>query len=610
MFAKTKITGVSGSTIVTGSPNSFGSGMTPHKARQQTQVRADTTGMGQASSGAASMSMNTLFQSQYQYMLTGILPADPINNDSSNLALFYRDCYLLDSTAGSAVDIQSVFPFSDWELRGLEDQDLIPYHETLEQLSIRQMMPEISTAYLVDGFFCGSLIYDQVQKLFRDTLVHDALQCQVIPSPFYNVDPAITVNVANSVSQFLGSQSVYAKKYLNSLPKSFLKVLNEGSFTLDPVTTLFIARKGLTDRAFTSYLHRVLPMYLIEKTMFRGTLVEATKRQRATSHVTAGDDTWTPTGEELQAYIQAFQAAEMDPLGGWVATRNAVQVQDIRTAGDMWKWTDMADVLVSYKMRALGISEALLSGDASYAAAESAYSTFLETMGGYRSHLTSAVFYRRIFPLVAVTRGLFKDARKAKRTEDPMDFLYNANNTANLKIPQLYWHKSLEAKEEDNLFDMLEKASDHGVPVPLKMWMAAANIDRDTLIRDLKEDKEFTATLNKYKGETEDQDAGAAEGSDEDFDNEVNSHLERLTSTSIRAGYRSRVPLAARNFNAHDIVAFTKTGQRKHVLNQESKKRDYNGQIAKIAARMQKDPQYRAKIRQQNIERLGRATLA
>lgn len=352
MFIKNQITGITGRSINTRqSESSITGGLL--RGKEQAKLKA---------SGSNSTIINQ--QSHYNYMMTGILPADPRNVDTSMLGWFYRDCYLLDSTSGSAVDIMSVFPFSDWELRGLEERELSPFHDTCERLNLRQMMPEISTSYLTDGFFAGSLIYDPKTKGFIDTLIHDALQCTVNHSPFYNVDPSVTVNVGAAVTQFMASQSPYARKYVNSLPKPFLETLNSGSFVLDPVTTVFIARRGLSDRAYTSYLHRVLPMYLIEKTMFRGTLVEATKRQRAMSHITAGDETWTPTTEELLAYAQLFQDAEADPLGGWVSTRNAVQVSDIRAAGDFFKWTDMADVLVAYKMRALGISEAFLSGDA------------------------------------------------------------------------------------------------------------------------------------------------------------------------------------------------------------------------------------------------------
>lgn len=584
MFAKNKISGIHQGTIMT-QPSMQGT-VAPHLQRQEIK----------ASVPAGGTSVNIAAQSMYQYYLTGILPADPMNNEMSNLSLFYRDCYLMDSTAGSAVDIQSVFPFSDWELRGLTDKELQPFVDGLQALNIRQMMPEISVAYLVDGFFAGSLIYDERSKGFMDTLIHDALQCQLTPSPFYNMDPTIKVNVSASVQPFLNSQSEYARRYINSMPKSILDVMNEGSFTLDPVTTIFIGRKTLTDRAYTSYLHRVLPMYLIEKAMFRGTLMEAGKRQRAMTHITAGTDTWIPTGEELLAYVQEFQRAELDPLGGWIATRDGVSVNDLRQGGDFWKWTDMADTLVSYKMRALGISEAFLSGDASYAAAESAYSTFLESMNAYRSHLTSMVFYRRIFPLIAAVNGLYKDPALARKTTNPVDFLFNRNNINNLKIPSLTWHKSLDAKSEESVFDMLEKASEKGVPIPLKMWMAAANIDKENLVRDLTEDKTFTDALNKLKGDTEN-------ANPDDPDDEFNMTASRITSASMKSGFSTVTGLANRQFNSHEKVEYGRTGKVKAVINNpRGKQRDDMAMIAKIAVRMEKDPNYRKEVAKRRLK--------
>ena len=597
MFTKenVQLTGVSGGAI-----------RSQHVQGQKQVV----SGKRQLTADSHSVSTVNGLQSQYNYMMTGILPADPRNTDTTSLGWFYRDCYLLDSTAGSAVDIQSVFPFSDWELTGLTSEKLRPYNEVCEQLSLRQLMPVVSTAYLADGFFAGSLIYDPKSKGFMDTLVHDALQCVVHHSPFFNVDPAITVNLGAVVQQFLASQSPYAKSYVNKLPRDFRDTLRQGSFVLDPVSTLFVARRGLTDRPYTSYLHRVLPMYLIEKTLFRGTLVEATKRQRAMSHIMCGDDLWTPSNEELMDYVRMFQEAEKDPLGGWVATRNAVQINDLRPAGDFLKWTDMADIMVAYKLRALGISEALLSGDASFAAAESAYSTFLETCNGYRNHLTSQVFYRRVFPLVAVVNGFYKDASKAKSTQNPLDFLYNATNSGNLEIPTLKWHKSLEAKTEDSVFDMLDKASEKGVPIPMKMWMAAANIDSDTLLRDLREDKSLTEQLNSMKGKVEEQDPSEA-----GFDSELESHLARLTSNRLPSELMSanpavgRVGLGGRTFGSHELFETTRTGKQKHVYNQQAKIHDINGRIAKIAIRAQKDPEYRRALRNANAAKGVKTTL-
>jgi hypothetical protein len=609
----------------------------PSRPNPNNMVTAALTGGG--AGGGASMSVNGFWASNYQYMMTGIIPADPNLIDTSTLALMYRDMYLFDNTAGSAVDIQSHFPYSDWELRGLNDKELLPFQETLDRLNIRQMMPLISVAHLTDGFFCGSLIFDPRNKQFIDTLIHDALSCAVTPSPFFNIDPIVKVRVGPATQQFMHDTSEYAQRYLESMPRSFIDMLKAGAFTLDPVTTLFIPRRSTTDRAYTSYLHRILPMYLIEKTLFRGTLTEAQRRQRAMTHLTAGDDKWTPTGEELNALVRAFQQAEFDPLGGWVSTRNAVQAVDIRPGGDFWKWTDMADTLVPYKLRALGISEAFMEGDTSYAAAESAYSTFLETQNSFRGDMTERIFYSKIFPLVAVTNNLYRDPKHKASAGRIVDFLFNKANRANLKIPQLHWHKELEVKGEENMMDMLEMVSEKGVPVPLKMWMAAAKVDPDALNRDLKEDGEYRRLLQKMTGKDtsfqaeQEQTMKQWQGDTDEFDYHPDQERNRggieeapepeLRALLQRAGSRNttesmsfnnrgyRKPLLARDHDSGDSWELTKSGQIRHVPSAVMPERRVrsNNQIYSIAKRADRDPNYRMELKKRNMEKTGRTKL-
>lgn len=289
--------------------------------------------IGQASP-ATSTSVNFFAANNYQFYMTGLIPAQPSDIDSSMLSLFYRDIYLYDAVGGCAVNIQSSFPFSDWELRGLSDAQLKIYNDALERLGIRDLLPKISTAYLVDGFYAGSLVFDDATKCFMDILSYDSLQCQVTASPFNNVDPEVVVHTSGVMQNFLNNHSTYVDKYLEEMPRGIIELLKQEQFVLDPISTLFIGRRCLLDRAYTSYLQTLLPTYLIEKTLFRGTLTEAQRRQRSTSHITAGDDVWTPTSEELAAIVQQFQMSENDPNGAWVATRNAIQVSDVRPAGD------------------------------------------------------------------------------------------------------------------------------------------------------------------------------------------------------------------------------------------------------------------------------------
>ena len=572
----------------------------------KTQVKASVATL----SGGGSVA--TFLAGQYNYMMSGLLPATPDLPDSTALAYFYRDIYLHDNVGGSCVDIQSTFPFSDWELRGLTDKDTDVFNTALERLNIRDMLPQIALSYMVDGFYAGSLVFDPKAKNFMDVLTHDAMQCSVTGSPFNNMDPKIHVTVSSEAASFVNNPSDYGAKYLATMPQSFVNLLKEGSFVLDPLTTLYVARRGLTDRPYQSYLHRLLPMYLIEKAMFRGTLTEAQRRQRAMTHVTAGDDLWTPTSDELGAVVQNFMDAERDPMGGWIATRNAVQAQDIRPAGEFWKWTDMSDVMTAYKLRALGISEALLSGDASYAAAESAYSTFLETTNGFRSHLTQQIFYKKLFPIIAVANNLVKDEKKERHTDSIIDFLYNTTNRHNLRQPILHWHKELTAKAEDNLMDMLEKISEKGVPIPIKMWLAAAGVDKDNLVRDHLEDEELKKQLGIGGNE---QSAPDAEDSGEESDDGDGDAPPKppVTSASLTwktgAGGFRRKPILSRDFGDGEMFTIGKTGQKQHVVNSAAKVKDANWRIAKIAASLQNED-YREQVRKRNLKTTGRDQIA
>lgn len=615
MFARSKILGVTKNGRLNVEP-AYQRQHTAAKKVEASLVPSDLISGG----SSVNKSVNAFWQSSYQYMMTGFIPASPDLTDSQALALFYRDMYLHDSVAGSAVDIQSSFPFSDWELRGLSAEDLKIYNDSLERLSLQELFPLISVAYLTDGFFAGSLVFDYRSKQFMDVLIHDALSCEIQPSPFHNIDPKITVHTNGQTKAFLDSGSAYTNAYLRTMPVQFIELLKSDAFELDPVSTLFVARRVLTDRAYTSYLQRLLPCYLVEKVLFRGTLVEAQRRQRATTHIQAGDDTWTPTDDELYDLVQLFQSTESDPLGAYIATRNNIQVSEFRSAGDMWKWYETSESLTPMKLRSLGISDAFLSGDASYAASESAYSTFVETVAAYRNHLTDKVFYKKLFPLIAVVNELYTNDSVIKPDVNNItQFLFNANNRQALRMPKIHWHKQLEARDEQSQFEMLERIADHGIPVPITTWIAAAGLDIEALMKDLKESQDLEKKLEPFRQSqnAEENDDSMFASSDIQESAEIpqgyhKDDQDNWTTASMKSQWSKlhRVPILSRHFTDEDNAEWdvSTNGKRHLKFHQQAARKDRLYKMAKIISKYNKDPNYRDAIIKANMKR-GTRTL-
>jgi hypothetical protein len=298
----------------------------------------------------------------------------------------------------------------------------------------------------------------------------------------------------------------------------------------------------------------------------------------------------------MQAVLGQFQMSEMDPLGAWIVTRQGVQVQDIRPGGDFWKWTDLIDTLVPYKLRGLGVSEAYLSGDVSYAAAETAMSSFTENLAAIREYLTLKLFTQKLFPLIAVTNKLYKDIGKAARGTTHQAFLHNLRNRENLYIPEVRWHKTLD-NHDPGMMDMLEKLGEKGIPVPLKMWAAAANVSLDMLLGDLKDDEKIRDAVEQITGKPVDTTVNDGTEGDDGM-GEFAAMKQALTRVGSDRAQHRRKPLLARSFVYRDgtpmdePIRASKSGNKVHsVYNTKAAKSKVNDAIITAARRIQANRQ-------------------
>lgn len=534
--------------------------------------------------GNNSMSVNVLPQGGllYDTMLSGLLG----ENEQTNMR-FYRDIYHYDTVAGAAVDLMSTMPFSDFHLEGCEDKSRInTYMASVEALNLKTLFPEVSVDYLVTGSFTATPIYKSSAKKFVDLIPWRTEDCDVRPGPFLGLDPMIRVKPNPEMHEFLTSQEPHFEKMRERLNKNMLEALQSESIELDPLTTLYVPRKTFTyNHKGTSFFKRILPLYLIEKSLYRGTLIEAGRRQRAMLHIPMGDDLWDPMPEEMQAIVALFQQADQDPLGAIVGTRSAVTPAEFRQGGDFWKYTDITDVTTSMKLRALGISESFLSGEATYASMEVSLSVFVENLRAYRNMVTQKVFYNKLFPLLAYSNGFLKKNAKTKGNETAafgeMTLKHNLNDATMLDMPVVHWQKALRPEADQAYLEVLGTLKDHGVPVGIATWAAAGGMTTEQLVKELQADKELKAKIKAITGvepgeNNEDGDAfddAAAHGQGQYSQEEAARVLGPLLG-------RRRRSIMSRTFE-HEYEGVTRTGKRKSVVNQKAERDRQYDMLAK-----------------------------
>ena len=278
----------------------------------------------------------------------------------------YSDIYYNNSIAGSIVDIKSTLMFSEFTVGGILDRKVSDdFQENLDRLDIRTLMPDIDLDYNVKGGFVGSLLYNGSSKVFSRIMPHGYENTKIDQLPFHGTDPLITVAFPEHIRSTMQSDSPRVKAIREYLGADVMKQLSNEALELDPKSTIWVPRRAGSTSTASSYYRRVLPWYLLEKNLFRGTLVRSAMRQKGILHVTLdGAGEWEPTLADMQAVMDMFMNADADPIGAVVATRGGVSTEEIRDPTGGWTIFDNKDAIDSIMMKALGISDAFLSGDA------------------------------------------------------------------------------------------------------------------------------------------------------------------------------------------------------------------------------------------------------
>lgn len=519
--------------------------------RKSIQIRASAGGLSTLGGGSAAAPQSVTGTTTGQSQSTGgnkknieryerdFMESFIQYNSSASLRKIQNDIFFFDPIVGTVVETRSNLPFSNFEISGTSSKERRQkYTSSVNAMQIRSMLPRIARERMVEGYHISYMNFDDETKKFVSIIPHSPEYCSLTPIPVYGRDPLIDVNYPDHILNCVKSEDEDMKNELERYAEDLLDMIKEKKTRLDPKFTLYVARQPFTWSPYgISYLRRLIPIWLYEKSLARGTIDLSGRRQKALLHLIMGDDEWLPTNDQLKQIMQLFIDADNDPVGAMVATRPGIETNELRPGADHWRWDESWDQFTTMKLKSLGVPESIF-GDFSVQAAESTISSFLEDMINEREEFTQRIFYNKMFLIIASENDyrLNDKDRELTSSDENRSLLemYRKNNDyvsynsqhvllsadenldpAEFDLPQIRWEKSLKIVSNDSLFNNLGILAERGMPAPLRMQAALLGVPAQDMFDGLNQDIEDRKLIDEYKKKLpRDASAEAADGED------------------------------------------------------------------------------------------------
>jgi len=486
-------------------------------------------GAGMSGRGGNSRYNTTRYNPVYDRLDEGTVVEEWIPRDPVGLNRLFRLIYLRDQIGGPAVDLFAKLPWSDYYLSGIDDPKIMQlYEDALDALRIREQLVPFSTEFLMLGKVCASLVFDESLGYWTDFIFHDPDFLKIRPITYGQYDPLIDLRVSPAMRRFVEEQDPRTKPILETINPKFLAKLRQGGFIpLDPLNTIYLPRRvNPYDMVGTSIYTRMLTLWAFEKAIINASVIGARRRAGGIVHVRVGTEQWEASEMEMENVAGLFHQADEDPVGAVVVTRNGVEPTRLESNQGMWKISDEWSYLAEAKMKALGINEMFLQGDASYATLDVTLSVFLERVRSHREFITQRIIVNKLCGTLARLHGFVKRSKaelshnirigggakhlrgpvfQPKQTTGNSSYMRGGQDNIPLNmlhLPSVYWTKQLKPIADENYLNILTTLKEDGIPITLRAWAAGGGFDLDAEVRGLDEDVKMRKKLEGWEAAT------------------------------------------------------------------------------------------------------------
>jgi len=424
------------------------------------------------------------------------MPVDP-----RRLHRIWRRIKLQDPVAGPAVDLYSELPWSDFQLIGIEDRSVLRlYQDALNAISITAHLPELSSEFLSMGKIIGHLLMNESKGIWDRMIIHDPDWIRVTPIPVPGFQPKLDIIPTPDMRVWAHSQDDRDIEAQREVRELAAMIRNGQEIPLPTDNTFYIPRRTAPyDVIGASAYTRIIMFVAYEKALVNATIAASRRRASRIRHITAGiDDVWEPSKEELDDLSSLFMQADEDPVGAIVVTRTGVTANEVGGSSpqDIVKISDEWQFLLQGKLNALGVSEAFLTGEATFNTLEQLMSVFLEKIKAHRKFFEHELIYEKLLKPLAKRHG-FVHRKKAEL--DHRIRIARSEEETRYILPTLAWEKSLRPVADRDYLEILQMMEEKGIPITKRTWTSAAGFDLESEMEQFDDDIETTRQLANQK---------------------------------------------------------------------------------------------------------------
>jgi len=243
---------------------------------------------------------------------------------------------------------------------------------------------------------------------------------------------------------------------------------------------------GITVSGDRSYIADGLSTY---NSLFNAAIATARRRASPLKVAKIGNDTFMPPPEYGDKVLRMITQSEMD-VHSWLVMLNCVQFELVGVQEQVMSINAHYDLIERVKLSALGVSRALINGEANYSASAAGLTIFMQRLQAIRTMFVREWLIPKFFGVLAEAREWVKptEAEVAHGVRVKRSHQEKLDRGMYIK-PNIEWAKSLDSKVDADRANILAQLEQSGiVKFSSRTKYAAVGLDRDIEWRQIKQE--------------------------------------------------------------------------------------------------------------------------